>query len=640
MPTMFGRRYYRKLEEVGRTEVLLGLVLLLLAAGIVAGYAVQSSTDRSYLFAVADSDLDGDSMPHEMAVAAQMLPRLGNASWQAVGEPEALPCTELAAEHGEAAAVFSAFAVQWVYRQRYAAAQRAGEELTVLVADAALPELAFGLWHARRPDEAADLGVGRGGWLSDVRAGFWNGRYYTELRADAPLSGKTLTLPAAARAIASVQLPYGGPFWADSILPAENRVADSFRYVHRAALGIELLNEAFLADYRGGLTRWVTDAGSDSAAQALLDDLKGHVQPAPAEGGDFGYGEPSHSEPATPRYLGPLTVLPFNDGEMAVFTAGRYVYGTIGGDPDAVVAAAKNDHAVASPVGASAGVTVAQAPSGTDEPVFPESRSPDWRVPLNVARFTPDNLYVKINGRADAYLQFNVVDLTFGTYSHAADRERTIDVYWYDMGKSENALGIYQAEASGGAEAVAVGREGYQVGGAVFFRKGGSYVQILPAGDTEEDASAALEIAQRIDERIGDAGDDDAWATNVLPQAGRVQGSLAYLAQDAFSLDFLGDVFTAEYDVDGVRLTLFIHRAEDAATAEALFERYLGFFRDYGRILWEEPDTSRRIAAGDVAGLVDVVFVTDRYLGGVAGADDPEAAKSAATSFCRGLAGQ
>ena len=139
------------------------------------------------------------------------------------------------------------------------------------------------------------------------------------------------------------------------------------------------------------------------------------------------------------------------------------------------------------------------------EPTGPPSTFPapgldEWRTLAQVSRFTPETLHVKINGRADVYLRLNVVGLAFGRYCHEADRDRSIDVYWYNMGEPANALGIYQAEVAPEADPVSVGREGYQIGGAVFFHKGGSYVQVLPLDADDDDA--ALTIARLIAERI------------------------------------------------------------------------------------------------------------------------------------------
>ena len=47
---------------------------------------------------------------------------------------------------------------------------------------------------------------------------------------------------------------------------------------------------------------------------------------------------------------------------------------------------------------------------------FPDVGSDGWHAPQQVERFSADKLYVMIDGRAEAYLKFSVVGLTFGRY--------------------------------------------------------------------------------------------------------------------------------------------------------------------------------------------------------------------------------
>jgi len=145
--------------------------------------------------------------------------------------------------------------------------------------------------------------------------------------------------------------------------------------------------------------------------------------------------------------------------------------------------------------------TVRRSTGEKDNP-FPHPGLEDWRPPSRVDRFTADNLYVKIDGRAEAYLRFQVVGLTFGVYRHVSDTGRTLDVYWYDMGTPENALGMYRSEQPPDATTIPIGRAGYQVGGAVFFCKASSYVQVLPSRPDDAAAEAALRIAEHLAERI------------------------------------------------------------------------------------------------------------------------------------------
>ncbi len=165
-------------------------------------------------------------------------------------------------------------------------------------------------------------------------------------------------------------------------------------------------------------------------------------------------------------------------------------------------------YAPAAPEPADAEAEAARRSTGEGENPFPDPGLEDWRPPSRVDRFTADNLYVKIDGRAEAYLRFHVVGLTFGMYRHEGNGERTVDVYWYDMGTPANALGMYRAEEPPDATPVAIGHAAYQVGGAVFFCKGASYVQVFPRRTDRADAQVSLTIAERLAAQIEKTMDD------------------------------------------------------------------------------------------------------------------------------------
>jgi hypothetical protein len=139
-------------------------------------------------------------------------------------------------------------------------------------------------------------------------------------------------------------------------------------------------------------------------------------------------------------------------------------------------------------------------PTAASPPSFPDPGCADWRAPARTERFTPDNLFVKIDGRAEFYREHHVVALIYGVYTHDSDASRTIDVYHYEFATPADAQAAYEAERPPQAGRAAVGDEGYQVSGAVFFRQGTRYVQVLPGQSDDADASTALHIAQRIAE--------------------------------------------------------------------------------------------------------------------------------------------
>jgi hypothetical protein len=146
--------------------------------------------------------------------------------------------------------------------------------------------------------------------------------------------------------------------------------------------------------------------------------------------------------------------------------------------------------------------SVAPSPTAQEANPFPNADVVGWRAPTKVERYKPDELYLKIDGQADEFIQAGCTGLTFGTYTSDTEATDAIDVYWYDMGRAEAAAALYTFEKPPDAPWVTVVAAGYLTGSAVFFLKGTSYVQILPSRSDESFAAAAREIAEHIADQI------------------------------------------------------------------------------------------------------------------------------------------
>lgn len=240
-----------------------------------------------------------------------------------------------------------------------------------------------------------------------------------------------------------------------------------------------------------------------------------------------------------------------------------------------------------------------------------------WQGPDAVRVFGPANLYEKINGRAGIYLSFGFVKLTFGTYRHARQRPLYVDCYVYDMGTVENAFGIFKAEQSPDAELLEIGREGYSAGDSIFFWKGGYYVQLLAPGYDDEYSKFIPVLAAMLADGLDDDG-SKLWADVILPAAGRVAGSFAFLKSDAFGLDFLNDVYVADYRAAERTWSVFIHRAAGSGQARAIVAKYSEHLGKYGKVLERRDD----FVLGQVGGFYEALAAHGRYVCGVNACDD------------------
>ena len=254
--------------------------------------------------------------------------------------------------------------------------------------------------------------------------------------------------------------------------------------------------------------------------------------------------------------------------------------------------------------------------------------APDgWQLLGPVEQFSADDLYEKINGRAEQYLAYDVVGLTCA--SLVEPDGQFIDLFVYDMGKPLYAFGIFSVERAPGQPAVDLGRQGYRAEASFFFWKGSHYVQVLASDRGETLQQTAGTIARALDERLEDT-DEVLWGLEALPAADRVPGSLQYFKRDALSFDFLGNAYTAVYRQNGVEVTAFLSRQDTPRTAGEVLKAYLSYLNDYGEVVDQRQVDGSTLVVGDMSGFFDVVFQIGEIVGGVYMAEDRSAAEKVA----------
>src|SRR5579864_8402812 len=95
------------------------------------------------------------------------------------------------------------------------------------------------------------------------------------------------------------------------------------------------------------------------------------------------------------------------------------------------------------------------------------------------AFYKPDSLYQYIDGGADVYLLYDFRVLLHQNFK-SGSAEVTADVY--DMGRREDAYGIYAAERSPKYKFLAIGVEGYRSKGILNFVQDHYYVKLQATG--------------------------------------------------------------------------------------------------------------------------------------------------------------
>ncbi len=127
---------------------------------------------------------------------------------------------------------------------------------------------------------------------------------------------------------------------------------------------------------------------------------------------------------------------------------------------------------------------------------------PGWTVGKSgnryIETFNAENLYEKIDGRAESFLQYGVKGMAYTFYHPTGDPSNELQLYVFEMADTLKALGKYGSEKPDEAKTVAVGSEGYTAAGSTLFYAGKYYTQIVSTQDDPKFAAFALEIAKRV----------------------------------------------------------------------------------------------------------------------------------------------
>jgi hypothetical protein len=294
---------------------------------------------------------------------------------------------------------------------------------------------------------------------------------------------------------------------------------------------------------------------------------------------------------------------------------------------------------------------------------------PEWTVGKSGERhletFNAENLFEKIDGRAESFIQYNVKGMAYTFYHPTGDPSNELQLYVFEMENALKALGKYGSEKPEEVQTVAVGTEGYTAAGSTLFYAGKYYTQIVSTQDDAKFSAFALELARRVAARQQGGGTATAPAavassTNAptpapaatkpapaevtpatyfafLPAKNR-QGDAKYVAQDVFGYSFLSDVFMADYKEGDVGWQGFLRPYRDANEAKSVMERYIaGVKKDGAEVKTIAAEGADEIVVSSSIGLIDVVFRKGNTLAGANGATSAPPAEAFARALAKSL---
>jgi hypothetical protein len=212
-----------------------------------------------------------------------------------------------------------------------------------------------------------------------------------------------------------------------------------------------------------------------------------------------------------------------------------------------------------------------------------------------LVRFSADSLYDYIDGAADMYLKYGVVDVHVAQY-RSGEEELTADIYTFPS--LDRAFGMYTTLRPDEPDTVMLGAESFIIGTHQVFTKGAHLVDVYSYDETDTATAATRALAAAIEGAIsGEASKPGMF--EIFPRYGRVDLTEKIHAESFLGQVFLTDVYAVDYALNGHTFTLFVTDDPGGAKLESWMDA-TGCRQqpetDYRR---PEFDTSRYLLAAD-----------------------------------------
>jgi len=266
--------------------------------------------------------------------------------------------------------------------------------------------------------------------------------------------------------------------------------------------------------------------------------------------------------------------------------------------------------------------------------------------------FNAENMFEKIDGRAESFTQNNVTGMAYASYHPIGDDSNDIQLYIFEFDHSKplRAQSKYNTEKPDELKKVNVGTEGYTSAGSLIFFTDPYYTQLIATVDDPKFAKFAAELGGRVAaKQKPTAGAEGAGggAQSAAATAEALYGLLPaepgkadpkFVAQDVFGYGFLSDVYMADYKDGEISWQGFLRPYATVAEARKVFDEYIAAaLRDGGDAKKAEAPGADQMVINSNVGLIDVIFRRGSVIGGANGATDAAKAEAFARVFVKNL---
>lgn len=212
-----------------------------------------------------------------------------------------------------------------------------------------------------------------------------------------------------------------------------------------------------------------------------------------------------------------------------------------------------------------------QESSPSLQTLLPEVES--WSLAESPQDFFPETLYEYIDGAAEIYLGYDFKRLMVGQYERT-DSKSSLSVEIYDMGKGDNAFGIYSVERFPDARFISIGNQGYLEEGSLHFLAGRYYIKLLCFDCGDQSPQYLHRFSEAILERIQHKGQLPP-LLGVFPKDGLIPNTEKFILHNFMGYSFLHNGYLADYRVGDIEFECFLVEGKSTEEAQIMLKKLI-----------------------------------------------------------------
>lgn len=241
--------------------------------------------------------------------------------------------------------------------------------------------------------------------------------------------------------------------------------------------------------------------------------------------------------------------------------------------------------------------------------------------------FTVQNLYEKINGKAELYLSAGFQRLQSQRFIESDDPDSWIEVFVYDMENIENAFAVFSTQRRDDAEPVELAQFSYKTKNALFLVHGPYYVEIIAAVPSEK----VFKVMRLLAENFINENEVEMKSIaglGLFPRPNLDENTVSMHSSNAFGYDRLDCVFTAIYKIRDTEIMAFVSKRKTSQEAQELASGYHKFLIEYGGKDLKLDVAIKGVRMVEIMDTFEVIFTNGPYIAGIHEAKDKKQAEN------------